>query len=82
MHEFVLVRRDMLSEDAQVRLAVPLLNVAKDLIVSAVFLDNIYDMVKDTRFPNPFRHTAAPDAGLASLCLWRLEPGDHDLPQG
>src|SRR5688572_10742505 len=45
-HHFVLVRRDAFLEDAERRIAVTFLDVAEDLIVSTVFLDDIDNVLE------------------------------------
>jgi hypothetical protein len=43
--ERVRVRRDLLSEQGQVRVAVPLRQVAQDLVVGAVLADDVEDVL-------------------------------------
>ena len=49
MNQLVLIRRDLFAENAEGRVAVALRDVAKDLVVAAVFLDNIYDVINGAR---------------------------------
>ena len=42
--QLVVVGRDLLGEEAQVRVAIALLHVAEDLVVGAVLLDDVDDM--------------------------------------
>ena len=48
-HHLVLVRRDALAEDAERGVAVAFLDVTEDLVVGAVFLDDVEDVFEDRR---------------------------------
>ena len=55
-HHLVLVRRDLLAEDAEVRVAVALLHIAEDLVVGAVLLDDVDDVLEDARLADALGH--------------------------
>ena len=51
----VLVGRDLGPEDAQGRIAVAFGDVAEDLVVGPVLLDDVDDVLEDGRLADPFR---------------------------
>ncbi len=54
----MLIGRHAFAKDAKPRIAVAFLDVPQDLIVGAVFLDQINDMFEDRRFADAFGHGA------------------------
>ena len=54
--DFVFVRRHALAENAQIRVAVAFAHVAKHLIVSAIFLDDIDDVLENAWLADAFWH--------------------------
>ena len=54
----VQVRRDLLSEHHQLGLSPALFDIAEDLIVGAVFLDDVDDVLEDARLAVPFGYNA------------------------
>ena len=56
--ELVLVGRDPLAEDAECGVAVALGDVAEDLVVGAVLLDDVDDVLEDARLADALRHRA------------------------
>src|SRR5437764_10646680 len=58
MNELVLVRRDGLIKRAQLRVSVAGFYISEDLVVGAVFLDNIDHVLEEAGFANTFRDGA------------------------
>ena len=54
--DLVLVRGKFFTENAKLGLAVAFGNITENLIIGAVFFDDINDMFKNRRFPCPFRN--------------------------
>ncbi|MEX1103542.1 MAG: hypothetical protein WED87_04785, partial [Dehalococcoidia bacterium] len=63
----VLVRRDFAPEEAELRLAVPLLDVAEELVVRAVFFDDVNDVLEDGALAVEERHGDRLGAGPRAL---------------
>ena len=59
----VVVGRDRLGEQAEVRLAVALGHVAEDLVVGAVLLDDVDDVLDRRRARRPWRGSGCPARG-------------------
>jgi hypothetical protein len=62
--ELVLVRRHLFAEDAQGRVAVSRSDVAEDLVVGPVFLDDVNDMLEDARLADALGHGPGGWSGL------------------
>ena len=54
-HQLVLIRRNAFSENAERRIAVAALVIPEHLIVSAVFFDDIHDVLEDARLADALR---------------------------
>jgi hypothetical protein len=55
----VLVRSDLLAEDHQVGVAVPLGHIPEHLVVGPILLDDVNDVLKHARLAMPLGHRAA-----------------------
>ena len=70
--ELVLVGRHLLAEDAQGRVAVAFGDVAEDLVVGAVLLDDVDHVLEDARLADALGHGPGRLVGRAAGRAWAI----------
>ena len=61
--ELVMIRRHLATEDAQAWIAFAFLDIAKHLVVGAIFFDDVQHMLEHRRLAVPLRHRPRLDVG-------------------
>ena len=73
--ELVLIGSDLVAEDAEVWIAVAFLDVAEDLIVGAILLDDVDDVLDEARFADALGNwRAAGWSGRGGSAAWAMAP--------